>query len=480
MSFKIIVDSCCDLTPAQLREDCFVSVPLTIRVGEHIVVDDASFDQGALLWRMKESATAPQSSCPSPIQYLEAFDCGADDLYVVTLSALLSGSHNAAAQARSLWLEDHPNSNVHIFNSCSASAGEVLVALKIQELAQSGMDFTTVVSQVSRYINEMETYFVLETLDNLRKNGRLTRVQSLVTSTLHIKLLMGATPEGEICKKGQAMSIKQALSKMVSLMAADPKHEGRRLSIVHCNCLERAFHVNEAVPFRGDPHQRYRRHQHRLCQRRRHRRGLLISIKPFRNRPEEISSGRLFFAPACAIMAKIVLGGAFMNYTIRPIGPEDAEGAAALRRMPGVFENTLGLPSYRTADSEAFIAGLGPDDHNFVAVLDDGTVIGCAGLTVCSNPRMRHVGAVGLFVHADYQGRGVGTTLMETLLDLADHWLMLVRVELEVFADNEQAIRLYEKLGFEKEGLLRMTTVRNGRYVDEYKMARIRPGVTAP
>ena len=227
MSFKIIVDSCCDLTPAQLREDCFVSVPLTIRVGEHIVVDDASFDQGALLWRMKESAT--------------------DDLYVVTLSALLSGSHNAAAQARSLWLEDHPNSNVHIFNSCSASAGEVLVALKIQELAQSGMDFTTVVSQVSRYINEMETYFVLETLDNLRKNGRLTRVQSLVTSTLHIKLLMGATPEGEICKKGQAMSIKQALSKMVSLMAADPKHEGRRLSIVHCNCLERAFHVKELV-----------------------------------------------------------------------------------------------------------------------------------------------------------------------------------------------------------------------------------------
>lgn len=169
-----------------------------------------------------------------------------------------------------------------------------------------------------------------------------------------------------------------------------------------------------------------------------------------------------------------------MNYTICPIGPEDAADTAALRRMPGVFENTLGLPSYRTADSEAFIAGLGPDDHNFVAVLDDGTVIGCAGLTVCSNPRMRHVGSVGLYVHTDYQNKGVGTALMETLLDLADHWLMLVRVELEVFADNEQAIRLYEKLGFEKEGLLRMTTVRNGRYVDEYKMARIRPGVTAP
>ena len=245
MSFKIIVDSCCDLTPAQLREECFVKVPLTIRVGSHTIVDDDTFDQGELLWRMKESETAPQSACPSPMQYLEAFDCGADDLYVVTLSALLSGSHNAAAQARSIWLEDHPGANVHIFNSCSASAGEVLVALKIQELAQSGMDFTTVVDQVSRYINEMQTYFVLETLDNLRKAGRLTRVQSIVTGALHIKLLMGATPEGEICKKGQAMSVKQALNKMVTLMADDLKHVGKRLSIVHCNCLERAFYVKE-------------------------------------------------------------------------------------------------------------------------------------------------------------------------------------------------------------------------------------------
>ena len=245
MSFKIIVDSCCDLTPAQLREECFVKVPLTIRVGNHTIVDDDTFDQGELLWRMKESETAPQSACPSPMQYLEAFNCGADDLYVVTLSALLSGSHNAAAQARSIWLEDHPGANVHIFNSCSASAGEVLVALRIQELAQSGMDFTTVVDQVSRYINEMQTYFVLETLDNLRKAGRLTRVQSIVTGALHIKLLMGATPEGEICKKGQAMSVKQALNKMVALMADDLKHVGKRLSIVHCNCLERAFYVKE-------------------------------------------------------------------------------------------------------------------------------------------------------------------------------------------------------------------------------------------
>ena len=172
MSFKIIVDSCCDLTPAQLREECFVKVPLTIRVGNHTIVDDDTFDQGELLWRMKESETAPQSACPSPMQYLEAFDCGADDLYVVTLSALLSGSHNAAAQARSIWLEDHPGANIHIFNSCSASAGEVLVALKLQELAEavSGEvdQFLTVLSRAEIIRKSLDNYgyiLVADTMD---------------------------------------------------------------------------------------------------------------------------------------------------------------------------------------------------------------------------------------------------------------------------------------------------------------------------
>ena len=172
-------------------------------------------------------------------------ECGADDIYVVTLSALLSGSHNSAAQARAMYLEEHPEAHVHIFNSCSASSGEVLIALKIQELASSGKDFDTVVGRTSRYISEMETLFVLENLDNLRKNGRLTRLQSIVTDTLKIKLLMGATPEGEICKRGQALSIKQALGKMISMMASDEKHAGRTLCITHCNCLDRAFYLKE-------------------------------------------------------------------------------------------------------------------------------------------------------------------------------------------------------------------------------------------
>lgn len=245
MSYKIIVDSCCDLTSAQFADSRFVRVPLTIRVDDTAFVDDATLDQSKLLWSMKASANAPSTACPSPQQYADAYDCGVDDVYVVCLSAMLSGSHNSAAQGRLLLMEEKPDIHVHVFNSCSASAGQMLIALKIRELAESGLPFDEVVRLTEQYIYEMNTYFVLESLDNLRKNGRLTRLQSIITGTLRIKLLCGATPEGEICKRGQALSVKQALGKMVDLIAADQAHIGRLLAISHCNCLDRAFYLKD-------------------------------------------------------------------------------------------------------------------------------------------------------------------------------------------------------------------------------------------
>lgn len=246
MSFKIVVDSCCDLSPQMLQDPCFVKVPLTIRVEDSTFVDDETFDQADLLWCMRQSEQSPSTSCPAPQAYLDAYQ-GAEDVYVVTLSALLSGSHNSAVQARVLLEEEEPERNVHVFNSCSASSGEVLTALKIRELASSGMPFKKVVREVEQYICQMQTLFVLESLENLRKNGRLTKLQAVVTGALRIKLLMGATPQGEICKLGQALTMKQALGKLVDRMAADPDHQGRVAAVCHCNCLERAFALKEQI-----------------------------------------------------------------------------------------------------------------------------------------------------------------------------------------------------------------------------------------
>ena len=108
MSFKIVVDSCCEMTGAMKQDSCIEKVPLTISCNGSTFVDDESFDQADLLWAMKQSKDAPTTSCPSPQTYLDAYSSGEEDVYVVTLSALLSGSHNSAQQAKVLLEEDAP------------------------------------------------------------------------------------------------------------------------------------------------------------------------------------------------------------------------------------------------------------------------------------------------------------------------------------------------------------------------------------
>lgn len=243
MSFNIIVDSCCDLTAEMKGSGLYHNIPLTIYVGENTFRDDLMLDTQDLVDAMAMCEEASHTACPSPADYLSMFELCEGDLYVVTLSALLSGSHNSAWQASRLFLEEHPERNIHVFNSCSASAGETLIAAKIAQFARAGLPFEKVVETVDRYITEMNTLFVLENLDNLKKAGRLTRVQALITGALRVKLVMGSTPEGEICKHGQALSIKQALSKLVSIMSNDDKHRGKTLCISHCLCRDRAEYL---------------------------------------------------------------------------------------------------------------------------------------------------------------------------------------------------------------------------------------------
>jgi len=167
-----------------------------------------------------------------------------------------------------------------------------------------------------------------------------------------------------------------------------------------------------------------------------------------------------------------------LDFWIRPVKPEDAEGISELRRMPGVFENILAISSERIDYSQEYIDNLQGNAHQFVAVTEkDGEelVIGTAGIASFKNPRVAHSANFGIAVHREYQNAGVGTALMKTILDLADNWLMLVRLELTVFCENEGAVRFYKRSGFEIEGKKRMSAVRCGKYADEYVMGRIRP-----
>ncbi|TDT52073.1 GNAT family N-acetyltransferase [Fonticella tunisiensis] len=166
-----------------------------------------------------------------------------------------------------------------------------------------------------------------------------------------------------------------------------------------------------------------------------------------------------------------------MNLNIRPIMMQDASFINEIRRMDGVRENMLGIISERITRTEAFINGLTDNDHVLVAEIEEEgqkKVVGIIGLHINKNLRTRHSASLGIAVHRDYQGKGIGKALFQKILDLADNWLMLVRVELGVFVDNERAINLYKSMGFEIEGRKKYAAIRNGEYVDEYIMARYR------
>ena len=248
MSYRVIVDSCGELTEEMKKCGHFETASLTMQVDEYTIVDDETFDQADFLMKVAASPNCPKSSCPSPEQYMKSFDSGTDHSYAVTLSAELSGSYNSAVLGKNLYLEKHPEAKVHVFNSRSASIGETLIGLKIQEFEEAGMPFEEIVETVEDYIEGQSTWFILENLDTLRKNGRLSTVKALVATALKIKPIMGANSQGAIIQLGQARGMNKALVKMVDYIAQKlEKPEERILAIGHCNCVDRALILKEAI-----------------------------------------------------------------------------------------------------------------------------------------------------------------------------------------------------------------------------------------
>jgi len=157
---------------------------------------------------------------------------------------------------------------------------------------------------------------------------------------------------------------------------------------------------------------------------------------------------------------------------IRPILLQDAEALWKIARQEGVLETTMALPSLRLEQRMKSISELSENDHYMVAERA-GEVVGIAGLTVGTG-RTRHSGSLFIYVARQQQGQGIGTRLMQSLLDLADNWLLLRRVELTVLTENEGARRLYERLGFAVEGCRKMSVIAQGELKDEWLMARYR------
>lgn len=246
MKFKIVGDSCCDFLIEDLEKEYVACVPLSVRVGETEYTDDETLLQEDILLAMSRNKDCAKSACPSPKTYMDAYE-GAEQVYVITLSQKLSGSYVSADIARDLFEEEHEDVKIHVFDSKTAAAGEYAIYKKIEELALLDTPFDDVVEQVEGFIKELDTVFVLEDLENMMKNGRISRVKLSLANVLNMKPVLTGV-KGEIEQLDQARGMNKALNRMLRHIEKNEKASGRKKAyITHCNCRSRAMNVRKIL-----------------------------------------------------------------------------------------------------------------------------------------------------------------------------------------------------------------------------------------
>lgn len=247
MTWKIVADSGCDYrTIENLAVDTlFESVPLTIQVGNEIFIDNAQLNIDNMMEKMYTTSSASKSACPSPDDYMKAFD-GASDIFVVTITGTLSGSHNSAQVAKKLYLEEHPNVNIHVIDTLSAGGENDLIIKKLNLLIGQGLSYEEVIKEITAYQAKTKLLFVLSKVDNLVKNGRLSKLLGAVVGLLNIRMV------GEASQDGKLELLQKARGAKKSLIAAFDElikagYAGGQIIIAHRNNLKFCQQFSEMV-----------------------------------------------------------------------------------------------------------------------------------------------------------------------------------------------------------------------------------------
>ena len=212
MTWKIVADSGCDYrTIENLAVDTlFESVPPTIQVGNEIFIDNAQLNIDNMMEKMYTTSSASKSACPSPDDYMKAFD-GASNIFLVTITVTLSGSYNSAQVAKRLYLEDHPDVNIHIIDTLSAGGENDLIIKKLNLLIGQGLSYEEVIKEITTYQTKTKLLFVLAKVDNLVKNGRLSKLLGAVVGLLNIRMVGEASQDGKLELLQKARGAKKSL-----------------------------------------------------------------------------------------------------------------------------------------------------------------------------------------------------------------------------------------------------------------------------
>lgn len=245
MKFSLIVDSCCDTTQALIKELNLIKIPLNLMLGEREIVDNEQLNLEQFMIDMNACNDKIGSSAPAPTLYQEAFD-KEEDAFAVTLSSRLSSSYSSAMLGKEMMTA--ASNDVYVFDSKSASAGQLLIVLKIRELALLGMAKSDIIQRVEHFIQHMKTYFVLDNIDNLMKNGRLSKVKGKLINMLNIKPLLGSDGDGNIVSYSNVKGQTKIVKKLVDTITESGKStEGEHAVISHCNNEDLANRLKQAI-----------------------------------------------------------------------------------------------------------------------------------------------------------------------------------------------------------------------------------------
>lgn len=230
MKYKIVSDSSSDL--AKMQSDGFASVPLKIISENREYVDDASLDVPLMVTELLEYRGRLSTSCPSPLEWEEAFG-DAENIFCITISSALSGSYNAAQIAKQNYETEHLNRHVYIIDSLSTGPGMKLIIEKLQEMIAKDMDFYTICTEIENYKKQTELLFMLQSIRNLANNGRVPVAIAKVAGLLNIRMIGRASEEGKIelvdkCR-GEKKAIRSIFQHILEL-----NYHGGKIRISHC------------------------------------------------------------------------------------------------------------------------------------------------------------------------------------------------------------------------------------------------------
>jgi len=238
MNYKLIGDSSSDLTSEMQEALSAEMVPLTLLLGDETFVDDDNLNVGEFVSKMKAFRGIAKSGCPSPGAFLEKCIEGGMT-FIVTLSSQLSGSFASASVAKKL-AQDRGD-DAYVFDSKSASAAQLLICIRISEFINQGLEKSEIIRKTEELIGSMRTLFVLENLDNLVKNGRMSRITGLIAGALHIRPILGADENGNIALYSKAKGSRRAMERLAEMIGETCRDTADRiLTITHCNNPEHA------------------------------------------------------------------------------------------------------------------------------------------------------------------------------------------------------------------------------------------------